>query len=212
MVTKPVSNSDYYFPNRMGRILLLAFEEVLGRPGLIAIQRLAGLDHWINTLPPNNLDAGFPFQDLGAMHSSLERMYGPRAGRGLALRTGRASFNYGLREFGPSLGASDLAFRLLPLPMKITTGLQSLAEVFNHNSDQIIQLQEESDHYLWQVERCPICWGRESKDPCCHFEVGMLQEALFWISGGKNYQVREIECIAAGDPACTIRIERHPLD
>ena len=207
-----VSNQDYNFPNRMGRILLLAFEEVLGRPGLIAIQRLAGLDHWINTLPPNNLDPGFPFQDLGMMHASMDRMYGPRAGRGLALRVGRASFNYGLREFGPALGASDLAFRLLPLPMKIKTGIQSLADLLNQNSDQIVHVLDQGDHYLWEIERCPVCWGRTSREPCCHFEVGMLQEALFWISGGKNYQVLEVSCIAAGDSTCTIRMEQDPLD
>jgi len=38
-----------------------------------------------------------------------------------------------------------------------------------------------------------------------------LQEALYWLSGGKVFNVEETACIAKGDPACTIVIDRIPL-
>jgi predicted hydrocarbon binding protein len=41
--------------------------------------------------------------------------------------------------------------------------------------------------------------------------VGLLQEALYWLSGGKIFDVKEITCIARGDPACTIVIDPTPL-
>jgi hypothetical protein len=39
----------------------------------------------------------------------------------------------------------------------------------------------------------------------------MLQEALYWVSGGKFYNVTEETCIAQDDPACLVVIERIPL-
>jgi predicted hydrocarbon binding protein len=41
--------------------------------------------------------------------------------------------------------------------------------------------------------------------------VGLLQESLYWLSGGKIFNVEETECIARGDPACTILIEKQPI-
>jgi predicted hydrocarbon binding protein len=41
--------------------------------------------------------------------------------------------------------------------------------------------------------------------------VGILQEALYWVSSGKSFQVEEITCIAQGDPKCTIAVDKQPL-
>lgn len=202
----------YYYPNKMGRIILLALEEIMGHNGVNAVLNLAGLQHLINNYPPNNLDLGFPFDDLGAIHQSLEDMYGPRGGRGLATRAGRACFKYGLREFGPVLGISDLAFRLLPLNMKLKFGAEVLTNTLNRYTDQIVRLEEDPDSFRLHIERCPACWGRKTDSPCCNLTVGIIQEALFWVSGGKNFIVEETSCIATGDPACTILVARHPLD
>ena len=65
---------------------------------------------------------------------------------------------------------------------------------------------------LWKIERCPVCWERRADTPCCFLAVGILQESLFWVSGGKNFQVEEIACIAKGDEACVITIDKTPLD
>ncbi|MEW6568038.1 MAG: 4-vinyl reductase [Chloroflexota bacterium] len=202
----------YYYPNKMGRIILLALEEIMGHNGVNAVLNLAGLQHLINNYPPNNLDLEFRFDDLGAIHQSLEELYGPRGGRGLATRAGRACFKFGLREFGPVLGISDLAFRLLPLNMKLKVGADVLTTTFNRYTDQVMRLDEDPDHFRVYIERCPACWGRRTDSPCCNLTVGIIQEALFWVSGGKNFVVEETACIAKGDPTCTILVARHPLD
>ncbi|MBI3240847.1 MAG: 4-vinyl reductase [Chloroflexi bacterium] len=202
----------YYYPNKIGRIVLLAMEEIMGRNGVNAILNLAKLRHLINNYPPNNFDRQFSFDDVGAIQQALDDMYGPRGGRGLALRAGRACFKYGLKEFGPVLGIADLAFRLLPLNMKLKVGAEVFADTFNKYTDQRVRLGEEEDRLLWHIERCPICWNRKSDSPCCHLAVGILQESLYWVSGGKNFSVQEIACIARGDETCTIVIDKKPLD
>ena len=208
----PAAKVKYYYPSRIGRISLLALEDVMGRNGVSAVLNLAQLRHLVNNYPPSNLDLQFSFDEFGAIQQALEDMYGPRGGKGLALRQGRAAFKYGLREFGAVLGLADLAFRLLPLGMKMKVGLNAMAETFNKFTDQVVRLEEEADRFIWVIERCPVCWGRTSDVPCCHVAVGILQEGFHWVSGGKNCHIEEVTCIAMGDPTCNIVIGKKPLD
>jgi predicted hydrocarbon binding protein len=201
-----------YYPNKMVRIILLAMEEVMGRNGVNAVLNLAQLHHLVNNFPPNNFDRQVTFDELGALMRSLDEMYGPRGGRGLALRAGRACFKYGIREFGPVLGIADLAFRLLPLHLKLKVGADVFAETFNKFSDQTVRLDEVEDRFIWQNAPCPVCWGRQVESPCCHLAVGILQESLYWVSGGKNFEVQETTCVACGDDSCTFVIDKKPLD
>jgi predicted hydrocarbon binding protein len=206
------SEKQYFYPNRMGRVVLLAMEEILGRGGVNAVLNLAGLSVYINDYPAYNQDLKFPFVHLSLLQSSLESAYGPRAGRGLALRVGRACLKYGMREFGPELGLTDLAFRLLPLQTKLKTGSEAFAALFNKYTDQQVRLERDEKTIFWHIDRCPLCWERQAESPCCHLAVGLLQEALFWVSGGKYFEVEEKKCIACGDSACTILIDRTPMD
>ena len=202
---------QYFYPNRMGRVVLLAMEEILGHSGVNAVLNLATLPIYINDYPPYNQDLKFPFEHISHLQAGLESAYGPRAGRGLALRVGRACFKYGLREFGPELGLTDLAFRLLPLPAKLKTGSEAFAALFNNFTDQLVRLEWDEKYIHWHIERCPLCWERHAEGPCCHLAVGLLQEALYWISAGKYFEVEEKKCIACGDSACTIVIDQTPM-
>lgn len=205
------SAESYFYPNSMGRIILLAMEEILGRNGVNAVLNLASLSEYIGRYPPHNHDRKFPFEQVSRLQAALESAYGPRGGRGLALRAGRACLKYGLREFGPELGLTDLAFRLLPLATKIKTGSEALAALFNDFTDQRVRLEADEQNLYWHIERCPLCWQRQTDGPCCHLAVGLLQESLYWVSGGKYFQVEETKCIASGDSACTIVINRTPI-
>jgi predicted hydrocarbon binding protein len=204
------TSNKFYYPNKMGRIILLAMEEILGRNGINAILNHTNLRHWINNYPPNNLDLAFPFSDLSQIQIGMEEIYGPRGGQGLSLRIGQACFKYGLREFGPMLGITDMAFRLLPLPTKLSSGADIFADTFNKFTDQRVSVEDTEDRILWHIERCPVCWQRDTDRPCCNLAVGILQEALYWISGGKFFNIEETACIAKGDPTCTIIIDKPP--
>jgi predicted hydrocarbon binding protein len=199
---------NYFYPNKMGRIILLAMEEILGMNGIDTVLNHTGLQHWINNYPNNNLELAFPFEDLSHIQTGMEEIYGPRAGQSLALRIGQATFKYGLREFGPMLGISNLGFRLLPLRTKLSKGADIFADTFNKYTDQKVRVTNNEDTIYWHIERCPICWQRNSAYPCCNLAVGILQEALYWISGGRFFQAQETECIARGDPTCKIEIKK----
>jgi len=203
--------TEYFYPERMGRIILLAMEEVIGREGVHSILDLASIPPYTEENPAARSEKNFPFKSVTRLQESLEQAYGPQGGRGTALRIGRACFQYGLREYGSSLGITETAFRLLPLSTKIHAGARSFAELFNTQTDQRVRLDEHDGKLYWIIERCPLCWERKAAEPVCHLAVGLLQEALYWLSGGKIFNVEEIACLARGDQACTILIDQTPL-
>ena len=204
--------SAHFFPNKMGRIVLLALEEVMGVNGLNAVLNLARLQHLIADYPPNDFGKAFSFDELGRLLQALDEMYGPRGGRGIASRAGHASFRHGIRDFGSILGIADFVFRVLPLGMSLKIGLQAMAQAFNQFSDQEVRLEEDEQYYHWLVNPCGVCWGRKSDSPCCHLSVGFLEEGLYWASGGKTFYVEETACIASGAPNCTVVIGKLPVD
>jgi hypothetical protein len=57
-----IASDTFYYPNRMGRIILLSMEEVMGRNGVNAVLKLASLSHLIENYPSDNTELAFPFR------------------------------------------------------------------------------------------------------------------------------------------------------
>lgn len=209
---KPIPKSGYYYPNKFARIFLEAMEEIMGQNGINAILNLSGMQHLVNNYPPPNLEKEFDFADFSMLNGALEEMYGPRGGRGLALRAGRATFAEGLRSFGALAGVGDLAFKVLPLSAKLKIGLPAMANIFNQFSDQISNVYEEGDDkYIYTIERDPVTWGRTSDHPCCYVAQGLLQEGLRWVSGGHEFKVEQTTCMSMGDDMTRFIIYKEPI-
>jgi hypothetical protein len=195
----------------MGRIVLLAMEEVVGRDSMDTLLTMARMQDRLEEYPPNNLVPEFSFDELSRMQQALEELFGVRSGRGMASRIGRACFRIGVEDFRPMLGVADLAFRVLPLRIRLRVGFEVLAHIFGQFSDHRVRLEEDENHFRWDTERCGICWGRRSEAPCCDLSVGLLEEVVHWLSGGESFYVEEVSCVAAGDATCTILIGKRPL-
>lgn len=209
----PIPKSGYYYPNRFALIILEALEEVMGKNGLNAILNMAQQSDLIEQYPPANLERKFDFAQISMINIALEEMYGPRGGRGLALRAGRATFADALRNFGAMAGASDLAFKVLPLTQKLKIGVPAMAKIFSTVSDQHSTVENLDNEFHYIIHRCPICWGRIGEDqPVCFVALGLLQEGLKWLSGGSEFRVNESECVAMGDGVCRFVIVKEPIN
>jgi predicted hydrocarbon binding protein len=206
-----MSSETFFYPQKMGRIIFLGMEEVIGVSGVDAILRLASLESFIQNYPLPRAERTFSFEAVSLVQGALEKKYGPRGGRGVALRVGRACFTYGIKEYGSILGLTEMAFRLLPLSTKLHSGANAFSDLFNKYTDQKVRVEEKDNKIFWHIERCPLCWQRKADEPVCHLAVGLLQEALYWLSGGKVFNVEETACIAQGDNVCTIVIDQTPL-
>ncbi|MEM7033920.1 MAG: 4-vinyl reductase [Chloroflexota bacterium] len=207
-----LQKSDLYYPNKIARIYLMSLEEVMGASGINAVLNLAQLPNLIGNYPPNNLAREFDFADFSAINQSLEDMYGPRGGRGLGLRAGRAAFAYGLSEFGSVIGVSELAFKVVPMTTKVKIGLKAMADTFSRFSDQETDVIEEDEKFVYTIYKDPLSWGRTSDHPVGYGAVGILQEGLHWVSGGKNFRVEQVQCKSMGHENSVFHIYKQPLD
>jgi len=206
------TTEKFFYPNRMGRIILYSMKQELGVEQMLNVLRTAGHERLLSTMPLGNFDKRFPFETVSALQSATEEVFGVRAGRQINHRVGRGTLGLGLKDFDPLLGIADLPMRLVPLGMKFRVGLDVFARVFNQFSDQIVKLSETEQHHLWIIERCPVCWGRRTDSVCCHLAGGLLEEAIFWGTGGRRFKVEETACVAAGAATCTFQIDKRPLD
>jgi hypothetical protein len=211
MTTEPYPNVGIA-SETLGKMTLGGMEEIIGRTGINAVLNLAMLTHLAQSYLAGSAVTPISFADLSKILDTIEMMYGPRGGQGLALRTGRAMFNIYLRYSSPAVGLLDLDFRLQPLQTKILAGLQSLARFQAGLAALPVRIEEDEAHFYWFMERCPFCWNRASDSPVCYMMVGFLQEYLYWVSGGKYFNVSETRCIAAGSDACVIQIDKQAFE
>ncbi len=206
-----IQKSGFYYANRFARIILKAYEEIMGEKGLNVVLNLAGLSDLIGNYPPDDSVCGFDIADFTAIHVALEELYGPRGGRGLALRAGRVTFDAALKNSDALAGFGEQKFKLLPFQAKMRLALPEAAKILSQVGDQYADFSETEDAFIWTIHRCPVCWGRKSVDkPVCYIFVGMLQAMLTWISAGQEFCVNETRCCAKGDTACEFVISKEP--
>jgi predicted hydrocarbon binding protein len=187
--------------------------------GVRDIIGLAGVKAILNLISPP-LPTGFTqankekisFGEISTIQGFLEGMYGRQAGQGIAQRAGRASSSLIFRKFGQCMGLNALDYRLLPIPVRIKVGLEVLATTVSTLCCEPFLATEDGEAWIWCVHACPVCWQRQSEKPACYFVVGLLQEFVSTLSGGKIYNVLETECLAAGADACTFRIEKQAME
>ncbi|HEC22724.1 MAG TPA: 4-vinyl reductase [Chloroflexi bacterium] len=201
-----------FYPNKWSRIVLTSAEEVMGTQGVSALLNMAGLKELIGNYPPDNMKKQFSFNKFGRIQQAIWDMYGNRGARVFAVRAGEQSFKDGLTQFKSVAQAAQVAMRVGSLEAKAKLGLEFFSKFFNSVSDQKVVVSEDEKHWIWTIEVCPMCWGRQSDEPCCHLAVGVLQAAFAWISDGKKFRIMETECKAKGDENCVIKIEKTPVE
>ena len=200
-------------PNAALRTLLMAIEDVMGANGAKAVLNLGGLQRYINDYPPNNVDPDVTMVDYGTAQQAVEDFYGGRGARAMLTQIGRTTFRYGLEEQPAILGLAGLALKLLPQNMKVKVILSRLASAGTKQFNMEVTLEETGDRFYLRYGVCP---GRFRERPnsknelCCFTTVGVVQEALRWVSGGKHYRVQQESCKRAADEECRFCVFKNP--
>ena len=191
----------WLFTNALMRQAILAIGDVMGERGLKVVLRQAGLECYVDKLPPNNMELGATAAEYAALNQAVEEFYG-RAGKGMLRRVGRTSFRYGVEEQAALMGVAGVALKVMPQKMRIkfilTQMAKALAEV---DEETCIEVQETPEGLVFADFSCALCYGRQAEHPVCHLYVGSISEAVKWATG-RDYEVREIECRAMGAEAC----------
>ena len=88
-----MSGNTFFYPQRMGRIIFLGMEEVIGKSGVDSVLSLAGLDEFVQNYPRSTAKLTFEFESVSLLQQTLEQVYGPRGGRGLPCGRGALPSN-----------------------------------------------------------------------------------------------------------------------
>ncbi len=153
-------------------------------------------------------DKTFSFTSLSRLLEAFERAYGPQAGRGMSLQVGRACvpiWTAGIRRhsrphndcISPSSASAETQHGR---PRPCGPVQQSYRPA---GAARATQTELALAH-----RALPALLGAPGERADLPLAVGLVQEWLYWLSGGKIFNVEEIACIARGDPACTLVIDR----
>ncbi len=192
--------------NAIMRQAILAIEEVMGTRGLNVVLREAGLERYIGSPPPDNLELGAHASEYAALNQAVLSFYG-RAGKGMLRRIGRASFRYGVEEQAALMGLVGVGLKLMPQKTRARFILNQMAKaLMDTNDDVCITVEQTEQGLVYSDYSCAVCYGQQTANPICHLLGGSVSEAVRWATG-RDYQVREIACRAMGARACSFLVE-----
>lgn len=198
---------DRRMANAALRVLLEAIEDVMGKNGTKAVLNAGGLSEYIDNFPPKTLDMDATFAEYGAAQQAVEDFYGPRGARAMLLRIGRATFQFGLRDQPAVLGLAGVALKALPEKTRMKLILERMGKAAVERTNQPTTIREEDDAFYFIVDECPCRWRPSHDKPCCYVTVGVLMEAMAWVTG-KLHKVEEVACISNGASNCVYRIAK----
>ncbi|HMZ06415.1 MAG TPA: 4-vinyl reductase [Anaerolineales bacterium] len=191
--------------NSLVRQALISMQEVMGDNGLNAVLKSCGLERFVGNFPPNDLNPSIKASQYAQLNQAIEDFYG-RGGKGMLLRVGRASFQYGVREQAALLGIAGVALKLLPEKQRIKFILNGMADALKKSNPQVKAWVDETDDKLAYVDAtCGVCNSRHSDHSICYLYIGSVSEAVKWATG-KEYEVIETHCTAKGDEYCRFEV------
>jgi predicted hydrocarbon binding protein len=207
--------TDMGLPNNYMRWALESIEDVAGKNGLSIILREAGLEQLKDNFPPDDEEFGEltvgQYVDLNA---AVLNFFG-RASKSMVVRVGRVSARRAIDRQAKLFNiAALLGLKLMPLNVKLKLGLSQMQDGFRkiwaaHGQKMVSRVEETDAAWLFIRETCPECAGKVSDEPMCWLFVGSLRESTQWLTG-KELEIVETECRAAGAPACIWRISKKP--
>jgi len=209
----PIPPSGYFYANKIARIYLKSIRELVGAATYADLLQHTGLSRYLNTLPPDNFEQEFDFSDFSNLTAGLDRLQALNPqDPPLPIEAGRACYKDSLKTFGGLAGFSQVSmgFQVFPLNIKIKLGLHAMAITFKTFSDQLVEVSETPDSYVYRILRCPVCWGRHSDQPACSMAYGLLEAGLYWVTN-RHYHITETECCAMGAESCALVIDKTPL-
>lgn len=150
--------------------------------------------------------------EMTAFFSSIEKVYGRLAGLGIQQRCGRTSFEYLFRFPEVDEAFSSMSKKLLPMPVRIRQGLEILSCPVSSQLGMDILTGEDDQSWFWRISACPLCTQVLDPAGSCHYLVGLVQGLTSWMSGGRFFDVREVNRPADRKEACLIRVGKTPME
>ncbi len=190
-------------PNRYARYFMQAVQDEIGVYSLHMLLRNAGLDRYLDDLPPDNSTPEILASEFAALHNAIREYFG-RGARGSLNRIGRVTWQLMFDDASIGSRVGLLAARLLPPLPRSRKTLEHLAARMRE-PDGAVSVHLLDRDLIFMDTSSDSTFGYPADEPICWATLGMIQAALFWATGAEQ-AVDEISCRAAGAMACKFRI------
>jgi predicted hydrocarbon binding protein len=201
-----VNHNDAKIPNSQLRITLIAMQQVIGEDAAQDILNNLDLGLDLEKLPPDDNKQTFSARNFAALLAEIDRSYAARGAR-ILVRIGRATFHQVLREQPNWMSTARKTMSIWKSSRRIELMLEAIIDA---QGETLPQGESWIEHRNGQIsiidQNCRVCCGLESETPICHLRTGFLSEAVNW-STGKEFNLVETACIAAGDPYCRYSVD-----
>jgi predicted hydrocarbon binding protein len=137
------------------------------------------------------------------IQSALRAYYG-RGARGTLLRIGRLMWGRLMDRASLPEKTRMGAIRLLPMHLRAKPALEGLITLLRQPTNEM-SIHSLDMELIFVENSCATCEGQTSTAPFCFVTIGLIQECLYWTTG-KEFDVEETNCKAAGEPACKFKI------
>ena len=137
------------------------------------------------------------------IHHALRIYYG-RGARGILLRIGRLLWGRLLDNASLAEKAQAQLARTLPVGLRLKPILEVLARLIRQESAHVTVHTLDLDLLLADHVGAATV-GQKENAPICFVTLGLIQEALVWVSG-REYDVEEVSCRATDGDACEFKI------
>jgi hypothetical protein len=148
-----------------------------------------------------------PDQDLGRLQTVMEQKFGQKELQGLLVRSGRASCKFFVKEYGPDMQVTSIEYRLLPSKKRLTAGLLAAANLWSQLFKMDVSVVDDANAWTWRENHKNPQSGQD-----CYFTIGLLQEYLAWLSGGKAFSVKKAEVMDSAGMGLWLKIDKQPIE
>lgn len=191
-------------PNRFFRLFLETLHAELGTKAVYMVLAKADINPDLANPEAASQITGADAAETYARIQHALRIYYGRGARGTLIRIGRVLWGRLLDSASLSDKAQAQLARTLPTGLRLKTVLELLARFMREQSGDVSVHTLDLDLLLADhVGAATI--GQKEKGPICVVTVGLIQEALIWVSG-REYDVEEVSCRAFTGDACEFKI------
>ena len=172
--------------------LPLVLDEVELSPSVIAAESTGQLD-------PHRA------AEIYALVQQALRLYYGRGARGILMRVGQTLWQKICAGASLAEKLELQIVRRLPVPARRRRVLEFLAGSLRQAGGQASVHQLDIDLLLMDRSSAATC-GQRAEAPVCYVSLGLVQGALQWATG-READVEEISCRAAGAVACEFKVK-----
>ena len=203
-------------PSLLMNILITQVDETMGRRSLLTLLRQAELTQFADHIPPLDETPCITVAKYSRFLALVYDIFGARDAQPIFQRCGRLGAAEIRRQRPTKFALAVTALKLLPAANRMQFILSRLVEQDQELYGTSHILYDEGDAFVIEMPGCPYCseiarhsvaCNRPVTKPVCHIPLAAIDEMVEWITGWK-YLVEEIECVAAGAPACRFRVTK----